>query len=215
MKTLLAILLSFIISEAPVLAIHGGYTLGGSGSVVGTYAGVMIPTQINPLGTVVTSGTTIAGFGTNSLGLFTLSIPSTGVGTGSVLIFASGQNMLGNIQAVPDPESDTGIIGVIQATGEITGGASTNDFAFLFVYLTGEGAGGLTASVVQANAGSSPTGTNLTGTAGMTFSVFVTDTNGNTNIEPSESVAYQVEGYQQSTAATSAGSETFTTTSGT
>ncbi len=107
MKTILAILLGFIVSEAPVLAIHGGYTLGSAQSAIGTYAGVLVPvSDINLSGTTAVTGTTGAvagGFGSNSLGIFTLSIPSSGIGGGQVLIFSSAQGMSGTITALPDP----------------------------------------------------------------------------------------------------------------
>jgi len=205
MKTAFAILLSFIISQAPVLAIHGGYTLGGAQSVTGTYAGVLIPITDTVINSTVTTGTTttsgststVTGFGTNTLGLFTLSIPDVGVGAGQILIFASGQNLSGSIQALPDPSNPGSIIGIIQATGVIEGSASTVNFAFLFVDLTGEAGGEIQAAVEASNNSNSPTGAIITGTAGVTFSTI--DAFG--ALTPVEQATYDVEGLQQTTSA--------------
>jgi hypothetical protein len=208
MKTLLAILLSFIISEAPVLAIHGGYSLGSSQSAVGTYAGVLIPTNDVILsGTTAVSGSTGAvagGFGTNSLGLFTLSIPDVGLGSGTVLIFSSAQGMTGTIQAVADPTNPGGVIGVIEATGQVATFSASDNFGdnFSFNQVTGNAAGYLQASVNQALFSASPTGVNISGTSVVTFSVATTDSNAVTTFQASEEVTYLVDGFQQSTVAT-------------
>jgi hypothetical protein len=204
MKSLLAILISFLVMEAPVLAIHGGYTLGGSQSVVGTYAGVMIPTTDTILsGTAAVSSTTGAvagGFGTNSLGLFTLGIPDTGLGAGTVLIFSSAQGMTGSITALADPTTNGGIIGVIEATGQVATFSASDNLGVTasFNQVTGNAAGGLQATVAQSINSISTTGINLSGTANMTFSVATTDSNGITTFTASEEVTYMVDGFQQS-----------------
>jgi hypothetical protein len=207
MKTLLAILLSFIVTEAPVLAIHGGYTLGGAASVMGTYAGVFVPTQ----DTILTTGSNNPDFGSNSLGLFTLGIPDTGLGTGEVYLFASGQQLVGTIQGLANPDANAGIVGVIQATGQITT-ASAQDTLFGFNQvqnqITGQASGGMNATVTESTQSVSTAGINISGTANITItssttSATVTDINGNTTggvtqYIPTEAITYAVEGYQQS-----------------
>jgi hypothetical protein len=207
MKTLLAILLSFIVSEAPVLAIHGGYTLGGATQLMGTYAGVLIPTS----DTLLQTGTaaTANGLGSNSLGLFTLGIPLTGLGSGTVVIFSEAQQLTGSIQALADPRTTGALIGVITATGQVTTG-SFNDFFFgnaTETQVTGDASGGLTAAVSQGTVSNSPYGINLSGTANVTVSTASTGTNGNTNttLTPTESIVFEVDGFLQTYAVTVTG----------
>jgi len=213
MKTLLAILLCFLVTEAPVLAIHGGYSLGGSQSVTGTYAGVMIPTS----DTSLVTGTTVSDFGQNALGLFTLGIPTTGLGSGTVYLFSGGQQFTGTIQALPDPSNDGGIVGVIAATGEITTAASATNFIGLAQtqvqnQVTGQASGGLTASVVASTNSVSTDGLNLSGTSSVVITTSTTSaattsttptnetttTGGVTEFLPTEQIVFAVEGFQQS-----------------
>ncbi len=217
--------MSFLITEAPVLAIHGGYTLGGSAGVNGTYAGVMIPTS----DTSLTSGSGGTNFGANSLGLFTLSIPTTGIGSGAVYVFAQGQQLNGTIQALPDPAADGGIVGVIQATGQITVGSFQDTFfgeTATQTQLTGQASGGLTVMVSQDATSVSTAGINISGTANVTITtqyttplVTTTGTNGatttsggNTEFIPTEAIVFDVEGYQQSATATTTTTAGATTT---
>ena len=213
MKTLLAILLSFIVSEAPVLAIHGGYTLGGAAGVIGTYAGVMIPTKDTVLNTetVTASGTTasIADFGENALGLFSLSIPATGFGSGVVYIFSSDQELQGSIQALTDPTNPSGILGVIHATGQVNVFTETGNEGIFGTFnanqtqITGDADGELTAIVANAAVSASPNGVNLSGTASLTVSSAVTGTNGLVTFVPTDSIVFAVDGFQQSSVPTS------------
>jgi len=193
MKTLLAILLSFIVSEAPVLAIHGGYSLTSSGSVVGEYAGALVPIQ----DTLLATGSNEADFGANSLGLFTITIPQTGLGTGTVYLFSNGQQMTGPIQAIPDPTNTSGIIGVISATGQISASANQNDFGFIFnttfVQVTGQAGGGFEAIATESNVSDSPTGVNLSGTAHLT----VQTTSSNGLLTPTDAITFELFGFQQ------------------
>ncbi|MGA3171307.1 MAG: hypothetical protein ABSE62_09855 [Chthoniobacteraceae bacterium] len=197
MKTALAILLSFIICEAPVLADHG-YTLGGEQSAVGTYAGALIPIQ----DVVLTSGTSATSdFGSNSLGLFTLNVVQTGLGTGTVALFSGDQEMNGTIQATQNPETATQIIGVMTATGQVTSATFNGGLFFgneTLTQLTGNAGGSLIANVVAGGV-NSPTGTNLTGTSQLTVTAAQTGTDGNTVLIPTDNITYAVDGFQQST----------------
>ena len=212
MKTLLAILLSFLVTEAPVLAIHGGYTLGGSAGVVGTYAGVLIPTQ----DTAITTGSNESDFGENSLGLFTLSIPSTGLGSGQVFLFSSGEQLAGTIQALPDPNSQTGIVGVISATGQIAVASVNDDVLGLPVnevqdQVTGQASGGFTATASPSTISDSSDGINLDGTANVTVTSSTTDaTTGAEELVPTDQIIFAVDGFQQSAFATATTTTTTT-----
>jgi hypothetical protein len=212
MKTLLAILLSFIITEAPVLAIHGGYTLGTSGSTVGTYAGVFIP--VSDVVLSGTSGAATTTLGSNNLGLFTLNVPSTGIGTGAVLIFSSGRTFNGTIQGIPDPGDANGIKGLITATYDFTvyvpettvaSGVTTTTETSVAVAATAEGALDSDISTTQSTS-QSPTGVLLTGSTALQIDQGTVSNDGSPII--TEIATFEIEGFQQSNSAT-AGSETF------
>lgn len=213
MKTLLAILLSFIITEAPVLAIHGGYTLGGTGQIDGTYAGVFVPT-----GDIFLSSTTGAetgsSAGTNDLGLFTLNVPSTGVSTGNLVIFSAGRTFTGTIQGIPDPNNTNGLQGLITATYDfnvyvtnttITNGVVTETVSTVPVTATAQGS--FTAETSTSTASiQSPTGVLLTGQSSLQIDDGLVNDDGSPLI--TEVASFDIEGFQQS-ASFSTGAETF------
>jgi hypothetical protein len=202
MKTLLAILLSFIITEAPVLAIHGGYTLGGSESTIGTYAGILVPTS----STALVTGSNAVDYGTNALGIFTLGIADVGAGSGALEIFAGPNEAVGTIVALPDPKNVGGILGIITAAAYesiLAISSSSAQVSEALEQLTAEANGSLKASISQASISNSPTGINLEGTSVVTFSTAspTTDFTFGGNLTPTEIVTFAVEGYQQSSEA--------------
>lgn len=203
MKSTLAILLSFLLAESPAFALHGGYTLGGSGTLAGSYAGVLIPTSE----TAVNGATNT--FGNNDLGLFLMNVPNQGLATGTVAIFASGSTFRGTLQALPDPSNGAAIRGVINASFTNNG----------FTYTTAAGVQ-VTESIVEATAGgafsasvsnsggggnSVSTGTQLTGTAHVEVESnpngFFFFGNGQTVV--TEVADFALDGIQQSTSFTS------------
>jgi len=202
MKTPLAILLSFVMTEAPVLAIHGGYTLGGSIQLMGTYAGVLVPTSDTLLQTGSGSQQVATGLGSNALGLFTLGLPQTGIGGGTVYLFSQAQQLTGSIQALPDPQNQGTIIGILTATGQVTTASFSNIFFGNATQsqITGDASGGITAAVSEGTVSTSPYGINLTGTANVTIST--TGTSTTNTLTPSESIVFAVEGFLQSYADT-------------
>jgi len=193
MKTPLAILLSFVMTEAPVLAIHGGYTLGGSIQLMGTYAGVLVPTSDTLLQTGSGSQQVATGLGSNALGLFTLGLPQTGIGGGTVYLFSQAQQLTGSIQALPDPQNQGTIIGILTATGQVTTASFSNIFFGNATQsqITGDASGGITAAVSEGT---------VTGTANVTIST--TGTSTTNTLTPSESIVFAVEGFLQSYADT-------------
>jgi hypothetical protein len=104
MKILLAILLCPVLTASECFAISGGPVFGkGQVRTTGNYAGVFVPAAMD-----------------NSLGLFTTTIPRTGMGTGTVAFFRNGifyPN--GTIQALADPDSAV-LTGVIQSSFNVT-----------------------------------------------------------------------------------------------
>jgi hypothetical protein len=192
MKTLLAILLSFVITEAPVFAIHGGYTLGGSQSLIGTYAGVLVPTS----NTLLVS--TASNFGLDALGLFTLSVPSTGIGTGSAIIFADGYTFTGTIRGIPNPNDSTAVSGVINANFDYNYTYITTSGSAVTTTVTASAQGPFDATTSSDTESSGGQGVDLSGTATLNISDGFVDENNGTPIV-AEDITFAVEGYLQST----------------
>ena len=102
MKILLAALMCIVFNATQCFAIDGG-PWGGNGTVTavtGTYAGIIvpIPVAIDPENPDVTSVD-------NSIALFTLSIPQTGLAKGEAAIFRNGFFYPGQIIGSADPDS--------------------------------------------------------------------------------------------------------------
>ena len=87
----------FILNLSQAFAISGGPWSGGNKAigVVGTYAGVLHDVVV----------------GSGNLGIFTLSIPQTGLATGNVFIFTGQRAFSGPITGLADPNTD-----VLEAT---------------------------------------------------------------------------------------------------
>lgn len=91
MKKVLSLLLAFVFLQVQSWALSGGPVFAGSTAAVkGTYAGSLIPA--------------IAG---NSLGIFALGVPATGLASGIFAIFAEGGAFYGSIVGVIDPDKLT------------------------------------------------------------------------------------------------------------
>jgi len=110
MKALFACLLCLVFASSQSYAISGGPFQGpGRISVTGTYSGVMLPSKtFSP--------------GANSIALFTMNIPSTGLASGTVVIFGAGLTFTGDIQASADPDTAK-VTGEIDATSTVTVGS--------------------------------------------------------------------------------------------
>ncbi|MFL6526709.1 MAG: hypothetical protein ACJ8IQ_01290 [Chthoniobacterales bacterium] len=109
MKSLFGALLCFVLAQSQAWAISGGPIYPGTKtSVVGTYAGVLSPAfcaEPNPANCPAL----------NSIGVFSLAVPSTGNGTGAFTMFARGRVFTGTITASADPNSAR-VQGILQAT---------------------------------------------------------------------------------------------------
>ena len=105
MKQLLSLLLCFVFLNGQTFAKHE--FPGGTASLTGIYGGVMVPTS-----------TTVSGVATdpsNSIGLFSFTMPSAGFGAGAMLVFANGTVYNGTITAMGNPSTGQ-ITAVLQAT---------------------------------------------------------------------------------------------------
>lgn len=97
-----------ILGAGQCFAIKGGPVYGGGQvSVTGTYAGVMVPVP-----TVLDPGPPEVTLTDNSLVLFAMKIPQTGLASGIAVVFRNGFFYSGGIQGSADPDSAqlTGIV---------------------------------------------------------------------------------------------------------
>lgn len=100
MKQVLSLLLLQVFLHTQAWALSGGpdYSQGRGApvnSLIGTYSGVMIPEE------------TPGGLPNASIGLFSVTIPATGLATGGAIVFANGAAFTGNMLAVGDPDKST------------------------------------------------------------------------------------------------------------
>ena len=121
MKVLLGCLMCLVLTVSQALAISGGPWSGTTHVVVtGTYAGVLHFDSRIACASCMPGQTE-----TNSIGLFTLLIPKTGLGKGTVVIFESGLTFSGTFQGLADPDTAR-LTGEIDTTSTVTIGTSSN-----------------------------------------------------------------------------------------
>lgn len=135
-KAILAILLCQVLTVTQVFAIAGGPPIGGGGfgggttnlDLTGTYSGVLQGlTETSPNGgsstppaipgdPVTTPTTTPTSTASSSIGLFDLGVTSTtGLATGTFLLFSDGRVFTGTISGAVDPGTGT-LKGILQAS---------------------------------------------------------------------------------------------------
>jgi hypothetical protein len=110
MKVLLGCLMCLVLTVAQTFAIPGGPWSTGKGlvGVVGTYAGTFQDIVV----------------GSNNLGIFTLSVPQTGLATGTILIFTGERTFSGPITGLADPNTDV-LTATLQGIPVVTSGSTT------------------------------------------------------------------------------------------
>ena len=108
MRILLACLLCLVLPTAECFAIKGGPPSPAGANIVGTYAGVMqgVFDPTNPAAS-------------NSLGIFSLGVPSTGTASGAFVMFSRGRVFTGTAQAFGDTQKAS-LRGVLSATYNYT-----------------------------------------------------------------------------------------------
>jgi hypothetical protein len=124
MKIVLACLMCLVLGASESFAIDGGPVYPGGTNVVGTYAGV--------IDRVVTDSPLDCG--ANSIGVFSVGVPKTGISSGTFVMFSQGRTFTGTIQGVADPGKST-LKGVLNAsfnftvtqTNPVTGEPTTTD----------------------------------------------------------------------------------------
>jgi hypothetical protein len=115
MKALLSCLICSVLTMSqtfardPHVAQNGGPAYPGAANVTGTYAGAIMPQNAGHP----------PGCATNSLGIFSLVVPASGLSNGTFVMFAQGRVFTGTIQAAADPEKAR-IRGILDATFDFT-----------------------------------------------------------------------------------------------
>jgi hypothetical protein len=144
MKAVLGCLMCLVLTMSQSFAISGG-PFGGRKHVrvTGKYAGILFPSADLACCTDVTGASVPCSdpaavnriacpgqptAGLNQIGLFTLDVPTTGLGTGNVVIFAEALTFSGTIQGVGDPDSAK-LTAEIDATSTVTSTAGGVEIA--------------------------------------------------------------------------------------
>jgi hypothetical protein len=223
MKRILSFLLCIVFLKAQAFAIHGPLEGSDTGTILlGTYSGTLIPEDADQGTRVIDLQTGETTETLNSVGLFTVAIPSAGIGTGSFLIFTEGRSFAGTITAVGDPGAGT-LTAILEATYEYTDFLRDDDGNILYQSTTINGTTSIsptsatfeaavrgslfakvTSSITNLNLISAQTGNfgRIDGTA-QTASVFVSP-GGAGELVTDKVVRYTVDGVKQSITADAA-----------
>jgi hypothetical protein len=163
MKKVLSLLMAFVFLQVQSWALSGGpFDNPFTNNITGTYAGVMI-------GSVPAGGAGVLGGA--GLGIFTIGLPTGGIGTGIFALYSGGASIGGDIIGLGDPKLQT-IKGVMTGTfipnvaitgGTVFGGVVTQIGAQFDATIE-------QASTKSLNALSS--GTRINGTAGATITYY-------------------------------------------
>lgn len=194
MRILLACLMCEILPLAQVWAIDGGPDYGRAQvETTGIYAGLFVPKR-----------------GDNSLGIFTISVPRTGIGTGTVALFRNGISYPGTIQGIADPDSAK-FTAVVDSTHDITFTTETtgNPPTTKNIVITFN-ANGSIAGHIRANKNTFSTAVaRMTGKAKITYATVGSapgfdDSSANSTCHDDSSsrcpISYRVSGFKQSAA---------------
>lgn len=182
LSLLAAVLCHVLFVATSAQALSGGPIYpGGQVSTTGIYSGALI------------------GLLQNSLGLFSLTVPRTGVGTGTAVVFKAGYFASGRITGVADPQSANlnGILDLQYAYSYLV--ASTSGTSSLQT-ITVSGAGIVTATIAGGASRFGTSAIRLSGTSQVAFTVPPTDVGtGTIQVDPLlyEPVTYTLVGFKQ------------------
>jgi hypothetical protein len=186
MKSVLGCLMCLVLTMSQSFAISGGPFSGpGHVEVTGTYAGVFVPVVM-----VLDPGPPPVTQTDDSLALFTLKIPSTGLGSGTAVIFRNGFFYnVGAIQASADPDSAqlTGIINASLTVNTQSGVETASDIFFASGKF-------LNTKIVAKRNNFSTSGTRIRGKASITYTAIPDDPRGDSG----GPIDYKVRGFKQS-----------------
>jgi hypothetical protein len=161
MKAILGALMCLVLTMAQAFALKGGPvyikpspTPAAVVETTGTYSGLFVPID-----------------GDNSMGIFTASIPRTGLGTGTVGLFREGIFYPGVIQGTADPDSAI-LTGVVNATRSVTFATVINDNGPVRTFVVTYNANGSLLAQIQRNSNlTSRASERIEGSASITYAI--------------------------------------------
>lgn len=179
MKSVFGCLLCLVFTATQSYAVKGGPDFGSKVRTTGIYAGVLTPGALSP--------------GANSIGLFSVTIPKTGIGTGTVILFTAGQTYTGTFQGIADPDS-------AKLTGEIDAGfpfttvvpSGTDDNGnqkYTSITVLAKAAGKVDGRIRANSTYGSTASARIIGTSNVQFSIYVN--------QPFTQIGYDVIGFKQ------------------
>ena len=121
MKVLLGFLMCLVLTIAQTFAISGGPWGRNQLVVTGVYAGVMKPKKVPATcpADPSTCPDSPPGCSANSLGVFSVGVPTSGLATGTFVMFSQGRVFSGTIQGNADPGKAT-LTAVLSASYNFT-----------------------------------------------------------------------------------------------
>jgi hypothetical protein len=180
MKKVLSLLVAFVFLQVQSWALSGGPVFAGSqASVKGTYAGSMVTS-----------------LGGNSLGIFAMGVPATGLASGIFAMFVNGGGFYGSIVGIIDPDKLT--LNALAQAQENEQIINTVNGQVQIITIPVAIAAGVIKCVLKGDANSGTNGSGgfrLIGTGTLQTSVF--DNLGNP--VPGAPIDVTVDGFQQST----------------
>lgn len=181
MKKVLSLLVAFVFLQVQSWALSGGPVYSGTTAAVkGTYAGSMV-----------------TNLGGNSLGIFAMGVPATGLASGIFAMFVNGGGFYGSIVGIIDPDKLTlNALAQAQENEQIVN--SVGGSVQIITIPVAIAAGVIKCKLKQGNqqfGSSSGGGYRLTGSGTLQTSVF--DALGNP--VPGAPIDVTVDGFQQST----------------
>jgi hypothetical protein len=191
MQRVLSLLVAYIFLQTQVWALSGGPVFAGDQqSLVGTYAGVIIP-SLEGLDPADLNDDDEADpvFGANSLGVFTIGVPDTAFAEGAVVLFFEGSFFTGGLIGIADPDKGE-LFGIAQLI-RIFSSSSDGDGG-LSVTFDGRADGSFQAKIRAENAQS----VRLNGSGTFALQLLNFDT---FEFENRGAIAVEIEGFRQST----------------
>jgi hypothetical protein len=130
----------------------------------------------------------------NSLGIFAVAVPTTGVATGNYLFFNDGEAFFGTVVGVANPNTQ-------KFTGLLAGSATTNSVATAEFLSPLSAVGNIKAAIESGSSVAAGTqGARLRGTAFIQLQGFVPDTSPNGfGFGTLREITFSVDGFRQST----------------
>lgn len=194
MKALLGSLLCLVLFSSECFAIKGGPPYPASTNIIGTYAGVLQP-AFDPTDP----------FSSNSLGVFTLGVPSIGASSGTFVMFTRGRVFGGTIQGVGDPNKAT-LSALLDASFNYTLSFLDGSGTLQSIQVTASVNGPLTAKVTATRSPFAVSSARIVGSAVAFISNGAVENNGDPTIDGTLSLS--VVGFKQSNADPGAGTLT-------